>query len=85
MRMKHKKFLEIPMEKGINLYIELDSNATDDALKALGAKVSSSQLDSEDFMDRYSFDDTNTKVIEGSANLFAKVGESITHIGKAIY
>ena len=84
--MSNKKFLEIPSDEGLNLYIEIDSNTNEEALKALGATATSrKENDSDDFMDRYSLEDKGNSVIEGSAHLFEKVGQSITHIGKEIY
>lgn len=82
--MSKKNFLEIPME-GMNLYIEIDPNTSNEALKSLGAKPSETQDSSQDFMERYSLDETGTKVIEGSAHIFEKVGESISHIGREVY
>jgi len=80
--MKGKQYLEIPMD-GSNLYIELEENSSRESLKALGAKEP--KENSKEFMDRYSFDSTASKVIEGSSDIFSKVGASITHIGKEIY
>ena len=80
--MKDKKFLEIPME-GSNLYIELEPNSSIEALKALGAKEPKNS--SKEFIDRYSFDKTSSKIIEGSSDIFSKVGASITHIGQELY
>ena len=80
---QNKKFLEVPVD-GANLYIELEPNVTPEALEALGAKVNSNQH-SGDFINRYSLDDTSSKIIKSSSDIFARVGKSITHIGKEIY
>jgi len=58
------KFLKIPVD-GANLYIELEPNVTPEALGALGAEVKPNQH-SGDFINRYSLNDTSSKIIESS-------------------
>ena len=79
----NKKFLEIPVD-GANLYIELEPNVTAEALEALGAEVKPKQ-NSGDFINRYALNDTSSKIIKSSSDIFTRVGKSITHIGKEIY
>ena len=80
--MSKKKFLEVPMD-GSSLYIEIEPNSSPEALARLGAKERLS--DSGDFISRYSLENESEKIIEGSSDIFSKVGKSITHIGKEIY
>jgi len=82
--MSNKQFLEVPMD-GTNLYIEVEPNASVESLKALGAKTAIEEKGSIDFMNRYSLGEKGAKIIEGSSDIFGKVGQSITHIGKEIY
>lgn len=80
--MSSKKFLEVPMD-GANLYIEIEPNSSDEALSRLGA-IEPTKF-SGDFIDRHSIGDESNRIIEGSSDIFSRVGKSITHIGKEIY
>ncbi|NEW61119.1 hypothetical protein GSY74_07480, partial [Sulfurovum sp. bin170] len=68
---------------GANLYIEIEPNSSDEALSRWGAKKPTKF--SGDFIDRHSIGDESSKIIEGSSDIFGRVGKSITHIGKEIY
>ena len=69
--MQGKRFLEVPME-GSNLYIEIDSNSTEDALRRLGAKEETKEF-SGDLIDRYSLGDESKYITRAFDYLFTLI------------